>query len=142
AKLVEWLELGAVRPAAPPAFVIPKLLRRGVEGVEGLESLEGLEGLEGEGPMSFSDGDDALVDLHLRAQAPARIGLAQVFELRVELSREALERAPGFNAALASALVEQGEQVTVEVVPRARVVPVAYAPVAVAVPPRGAVTGL
>ncbi len=134
AKLVEWLELGAVRPGAPePGFVMPKLVRRG---------LETLENFEEDGPISFSDGDEALVDLHLRVQAPARIGLAQVLELRVELSREALERAPGFNAALANALALQEELVTVEVVPRARLAPVSYAPVAVAVPPRGAVTGL
>jgi hypothetical protein len=127
AKLVTWLELGALPATAPsPAFVIPTLVRRGFDA---------------DGPLTFGD-DASLVDLHLRAEAPARVGLETTFEVRVELSREALGRVAGSNAALASALVEHDELVTVEVVPRARVSPVAHAPVAVTVPPPGAVTGL
>ncbi|HEY0133470.1 MAG TPA: N-acetylmuramoyl-L-alanine amidase, partial [Nannocystis sp.] len=126
ARLVAWLGLAEVQPARPPGFVIPALVRR--------EAFE-------DQPLAFGP-DDALVDLHVRAEAPARVGLEELFTVHVELSREALALEAGVNAALASALVEASELVTVELVPRARVSPVAQLPVSVAVPAQGGSVGL
>jgi len=97
---------------------------------------------------SFEDDEEGaeegseLVDLHLRAAAPAEVAAGSVFRVDVELARAALAEALGPNEAVAQALADLGSLVEIEVIPRSGVRTVEHGPVSLKIPAKGAKIGL
>ncbi len=94
-----------------------------------------------------NDGEqDELVDLGLRAAAPAQVGVGEIFRVDIEVARgalaEAAEDAGASANASASALVSTSEWLEIEVLARSGLRTIDHSPVVFKVPADGAKIGL
>ncbi|MEZ4382955.1 MAG: CHAT domain-containing protein [Nannocystaceae bacterium] len=134
-QLISWLDLDAVAPATEADADVVVDLKITDELIDA--TLEAL--------MFTARGDDDeddLIDLHLRAAAPAQVAVGAAFRVDVELAREAFAAAAAAHEATAQALARGDELVEIEVLARRGARTVGHAPVELMPPARGATIGL
>ncbi|MCA9662548.1 MAG: CHAT domain-containing protein, partial [Myxococcales bacterium] len=134
-QLMTWLDLDAVKPAGAAEVKVDLGITQALVD-------ETFEALMFTSRGDEEEDDDALVDLHFRASAPAEVAVGATFRVDVEVARAALEAAAGANQSTAQALAAVADFLEIEVLARSGLRTVDHAPIEVMPPKRGAKVGL